>query len=202
MNYCFSYFRGLTCFYSSQEGTNQTLAQQSQIDTRRKIRKHWNDTKMKTDEPTKIRRGWNTRRGKQKQRQKAWSKTRHVRREKNTGKNQSMTVFASNIQPFNWVIDLMRWTSWIRKVKTFPRRDPNCTTKKDVIETQELQWKYSDGSGCTNSFWVRSIFVLRCGSQTGSRIRTGLELQSCLFQEINLYSHSAPVSQRFACELC
>lgn len=121
---------------------------------------------------------------------------------KKTGKNQSMTVFASNIQPFNWVIDLMRWTSWMRKVKTFPRRDPNCTTKKDVIETQELQWKYSDGSGCTNSFWVCSIFVLRCGSQTGSRIRTGLELQSCLFQEINLYSHSAPVSQRFACELC
>lgn len=158
---------------------------------------------MKTDEPTKIRRGWNTRRGKQKQRQKAWSKneTREERKTK-TGKNQSMTVFASNIQPFNWVIDLMRWTSWIRKVKTFPRRDPNCTTKKDVIETQELQWKYSDGSGCTNSFWVCSIFVLRCGSQTGSRIRTGLELQSCLFQEINLYSHSAPVSQRFACELC
>lgn len=134
MNYCFSYFRGLTCFYSSQEGTNQTLAQQSQIDTRRKNRKHWNDTKMKTDEPTKIRRGWNTRRGKQKQRQKAWSKTRHVRREKNTGKNQSMTVFASNIQPFNWVIDLMRWTSWMRKVKTFPRRDPNCTTKKTWLK--------------------------------------------------------------------
>lgn len=202
MNYCFSYFRGLTCFYSSQEGTNQTLAQQSQIDTRRKNRKHWNDTKMKTDEPTKIRRGWNTRRGKQKQRQKAWSKTRHVRREKNTGKNQSMTVFASNIQPFNWVIDLMRWTSWMRKSENISKAWPKLHDEEDVIETQELQWKYSDGSGCTNSFWVRSIFVLRCGSQTGSRIRTGLELQSCLFQEINLYSHSAPVSQRFACELC
>lgn len=202
MNYCFSYFRGLTCFYSSQEGTNQTLAQQSQIDTRRKNRKHWNDTKMKTDEPTKIRRGWNTRRGKQKQRQKAWSKTRHVRREKNTGKNQSMTVFASNIQPFNWVIDLMRWTSWMRKSENISKAWPKLHDEEDVIETQELQWKYSDGSGCTNSFWVCSIFVLRCGSQTGSRIRTGLELQSCLFQEINLYSHSAPVSQRFACELC
>lgn len=90
---------------------------------------------MKTDEPTKIRRGWNTRRGKQKQRQKAWSKneTREERKTK-TGKNQSMTVFASNIQPFNWVIDLMRWTSWMRKVKTFPRRDPNCTTKKTWLK--------------------------------------------------------------------
>lgn len=53
---------------------------------------------------------------------------------KKTGKNQSMTVFASNIQPFNWVIDLMRWTSWMRKVKTFPRRDPNCTTKKTWLK--------------------------------------------------------------------
>lgn len=121
---------------------------------------------------------------------------------KKTGKNQSMTVFASNIQPFNWVIDLMRWTSWMRKSENISKAWPKLHDEEDVIETQELQWKYSDGSGCTNSFWVCSIFVLWCGSQTGSRIRTGLELQSCLFQEINLYSHSAPVSQRFACELC
>lgn len=72
---------------------------------------------------------------------------------KKTGKNQSMTVFASNIQPFNWVIDLMRWTSWMRKVKTFPRRDPNCTTKKDVIETQELKMKVFWW------IWVHELFL-------------------------------------------
>lgn len=121
---------------------------------------------------------------------------------KKTGKNQSMTVFASNIQPFNWVIDLMRWTSWMRKVKTFPRRDPNCTTKKTWLKHRSCNESILMDLGARTLSGFCSIFVLRCSSQTGSRIRTGLELQSCLFQEINLYSHSAPVSQRFACELC
>lgn len=80
------------------------------------------------------------------------NETREERKTK-TGKNQSMTVFASNIQPFNWVIDLMRWTSWMRKVKTFPRRDPNCTTKKDVIETQELKMKVFWW------IWVHELFL-------------------------------------------